>query len=540
MSEQNDSLKNIILEMKNKISGSITLFQLLILLDYYLKKLEEHGCSEECIEKNIKEVEEVTRELKRLSSCRLDLLDRVIKRDPRLTTINKHLRLIIELLQRECGQQTYFSSVIAQEAQETRAIEYEKVKPMIERKNVVGKYEILKVLGEGGMGIVWLARDLSESRLVAIKAPKITGVPLRDEINIKRVIIEATILRNLDHPNIVKFIDYFVEAQKPYLVMEYVEGDHLEKYADLVSGDEKNLIVFAKKLTDAVDHMHERNVVHRDIKPKNIYVTPTTPWNIKLLDFGTAKYFHSQLERGEAIFSPGGYTAPEQLKFMYSPQSDIWSIGAVLFYLITRQNPIVAMPDYPSLQAPPRVEDVLKNRDIDPKWIKVLKKAMDPDPVKRYLKASDMVKDLLGEKDLAERTVKPKLIVFGVEIPIEVERVVIGRLTQQIQSTTSERRGKVAIMVEGNNMYVYIEDENAYLSRLHAEIVYVDRAWYLRDLGSLNKTAILENGEWKLVYSAYKIPSKFVKLQKRSMISLGYDDKLGPYLVMTFIEGTEE
>ncbi|MEM4570707.1 MAG: serine/threonine-protein kinase, partial [Desulfurococcaceae archaeon] len=327
MSGQNDSLKNIVLEMKNKISGSTTLFQLLILLDYYLKKLEEHGCSEDCIERNIREVEEVARELKRLSSCRLDLLDRVIKRDPRLTTINKHLRLIIELLQRECGQQTYFSSVIAQEAQETKAIEYEKVKPMIERKNVVGKYEILKVLGEGGMGIVWLARDLSESKIVAIKAPKITGTPLRDEINIKRVIIEATILRNLDHPNIVKFIDYFVEGQKPYLVMEYVEGDHLEKYADLVSGDEKSLIEFAKKLTDAVDHMHERNVVHRDIKPKNIYVTPTTPWDIKLLDFGTAKYFHSQLERGEAIFSPGGYTAPEQLKFMYSPQSDIWSIG---------------------------------------------------------------------------------------------------------------------------------------------------------------------------------------------------------------------
>lgn len=536
---QRGNLQDVVREMKNKISQSTTLFQLLVLLEHYVKILEERGCTGECVEKTIKDVDEIAKGLKRLSSCRLDLVDRVIKRDPRLTTINKYMRILIELIQQECGPQTYQSTIAPQEPGGVKVFD-SRIKTPSSGQKTIGRYEIIRVLGEGGMGIVWLAKDPKESRLVAIKAPKITGVQLKDEINVKRIMIEAEILRNLDHPNIVKFIDYFVESQIPYLVMEYVEGDHLERKADLVASDEKSLIEFTRKITEAVDHMHGRNVVHRDLKPKNVYVVPGSPWDVKVLDFGTAKYFHSQLEQGDAIFSPGGYTAPEQLKFMYSPQSDIWSLGAILFYLITRQHPIVAMPEYPSLKEPPKVGDFLRNKDINPRWAKVLMKAMDPDPVKRYLRATDIYKDIVGEKALTERSTKPKILVLGVEIPVEVERVVIGRLTQSPQAIGARQQGRVATLIEGNNMYIYIDDQNAYLSRLHAEIVHMNNAWYLRDLGSLNKTAIMEAGEWKLVYASHRIPSRFVKLEKRSMISLGYDEKLGPYLVLTFIEATEE
>lgn len=532
------AMEEVVSEINEKISQSTSLFQVLVLLEYYLKKLEEGGCSGSCLESVIKRADAIAKSLKRLSSCRLDLVDRVIKKDPRTVTVAKYMRVVIELLQQECGQQTYPSSTVVQEAQGTLPVRQPEAPATVKHENRLGKYEIVKLLGEGGMGVVWLARDASGSGLVAIKGPKTYGEPIRDELNIKRIMVEAEVLKNLDHPSIVKFVDFFIEAQKPYLVMEYVEGEHLEKRGPTMSIDEKRLIDFVKRVSEAVDHMHDRNVVHRDLKPKNIYISSTEPWGIKILDFGTAKFFHSQLEQGEAIFSPGGYTPPEQLKFMYSPQSDIWSLGGVLFYLLTKQHPIVAMPDYPAVKEPPRVENYVK--DVDPRWVKAIKKAMDPDPVRRYLRASDLLKELIGEKDLSERTVKPKLIVLGVEIPIEVERVVIGRLSQVVTSTAEKVHEKIVTMTEGNNLYVYIQDQNAYISRLHAELVYKNGAWYLRDLGSLNKTAVLVGGEWKAVYNSYRVPSNLVELGRRSMISLGYDDRLGPYLVITFLSGTEE
>ncbi|MEM4546566.1 MAG: FHA domain-containing serine/threonine-protein kinase [Nitrososphaerota archaeon] len=533
-----EALKELISEMNEKIARSASLFQVLVLLEFYLKKLEDSGCSGSCLESAIKNADAVAKSLMRLSSCRLDLVDRVIKKDPRTVTVSKYMRVVIELLQQECGQQTYPSSPAIQEVQGISLSHHSEIPAIVKQENRLGKYEIVKLLGEGGMGVVWLAKDSSSSGLVAIKGPKIYGEPIKDELNIKRIIIEAEVLKNLDHPNIVKFIDFFTESQKPYLVMEYIEGEHLEKKGSTISMDEKQLISFVKSISEAIDHMHDRNVVHRDLKPKNIYIPSTKPWSIKILDFGTAKFFHSQLERGEAIYSPGGYTPPEQLKFMYSPQSDIWSLGGVIFYLLTKQHPIVAMPDYPVVREPPRVEKYVK--DVDPRWIKVIKKAMDPDPVKRYLRASDLVKELIGEKDLSEKTVKPKLIVLGVEIPVEVERVVIGRLSQVVTSSAEKVHEKVVTMTEGNNLYVYIYDQNSYISRLHAELIYKNGSWYLRDLGSLNKTAILVGGEWKTVYNSYRVPSNLVEIGRRSMISLGYDDKLGPYLVISFLCGPEE
>jgi serine/threonine protein kinase len=471
----------------------------------------------------------------KLASCRVDLIEKALRKDPRIKKLTGYTHVIMEIFQKECDVQTTSSIPI---------ITIEKPVETVHRMHTTllgNKYELQRIIGEGGMGIIWLARDTEANRIVAIKSPKITGNPVKDDLNIKKIMIEAEVLKNIDHPYIVKYFDFFIELQRPYLVMEYVDGEHLEKRIKNPSEafSEEEAIEFIIKLADAVEYIHSKNIVHRDLRPKNVFIVTGKESKIKVIDFGTAKYYHSQIEYGEGIFSPGGYTAPEQIRFMYSPQSDIWSLGGILFYILTGRHPIEVLPGYPHVIQPPLLEMIPRFKDFDPRIANAIRKAMDPDPAKRYLRATDMIKDLTGQKDLSEATVKPKLIILGREIEIEAERVVIGRLTPSIAETAAKPIDKVLTIVEGNSLYIYIADEKSYISRLHAELIRKENEWYIRDLGSLNKTAILEGGEWRIVYNQYKVPSILHKLDKRTLISLGYDVKLGPYLVITFISAQQ-
>jgi len=524
-----DEVEELKKRLREDVGRSTSIFQLLIILEHGIQCLEDKGLRPPDVEAFLKSMDSLAGQLVKLSSCRIDLIDRALRKDPRIKKLHNYAHVIAEILQRECGSQTSASSTPTQ--QEGAVLE---PKPSSFCRS---RYEIQRLIGEGGMGTVWLARDVYTNSLVAIKTPKITGDPVRDDLNIKKIAVEAEVLKNLDHPNIVKFIDFFVDLQRPQLVIEYVDGEHLEKRVKAPSDvfSEKEAIELMKRLADAVDHMHDRNVVHRDLKPKNVFLVRDPELKVKVIDFGTAKFYHSQIEYGEGIYSPGGYTAPEQVRFMYSPQSDIWSLGGILFYTLTGLHPITVLPGYPNVRAPPAVEKMRQFRELDPKIVGVIKKALDPDPVNRYLRARDLIKDVLGESDLSERAAKPKVIVLGKEVEVEVSRVVIGRLTQTIVETTSKPVDKVVTRIEGDNLYVYVADEKSYISRLHAELVRKGGEWYLRDLGSLNKTAVLEGGEWKMVYNRYRVPSALYRLSSRAIISLGYDAKLGPYLVLTFI-----
>lgn len=535
--DKQEVVNSILEEMKNKIVESKSLFQLLITLENYVNKLEELGLKEQEVTDILRVQNLIFKSIAKLSICRIDLLARSIRIDPRIKRLYSYLALFTELLQKECKSQIPLQDTLTSTTVEQQTI-YTTATSSTNVNIYSGRYEVMKIIGEGGMGIVWLAKDRNTNSFVAIKSPKITGISYKDEINFKKIQVEAEILRNLNHPYIVKYIDYFVENSKPHLVIEYIDGQHLEKIINPVKTfDQKETVELISKVAEAVDHIHSKNVVHRDLKPKNIFVPLSNVLSmVKVIDFGTAKYYHSQVEYGEGIFSPGGYTAPEQLKFMYSPQSDIWSLGGITFFLLTGRHPITVMPDYPHIKTPPAVEKLCK--DIDEKIVKVIKKAMDPDPVRRYISVKDFIKDLHGEKDLIEKTIKPKIIILGKEIDIDVDRIIIGRLIKTITST-SDKTEDIVKIIEGNNMYIYINDPKQYISRLHIEITKIHGSWHIRDLGSLNKTALLKEGTWQIIHTAHKIPSTFVKLDEKAIISLGYDMKLGPYLIITFIATKE-
>jgi serine/threonine protein kinase len=202
-------------------------------------------------------------------------------------------------------------------------------------------YTIEKLIGEGGMGNVYLGRHNHIGRKVAIKAlnPNLAKNPELKE----RFKNEASTLSQLHHPNIVALYDYVETDQGIFLVMEYAEGMPLDKYIDEVSGPipDAKLIPLFNQILDGVNYAHERNVVHRDIKPSNIIITPEG--NAKILDFGIAKIIsdtNHKLTKTGTKLGTVLYMSPEQVKG--SPvdfRTDIYSLGITLFQCVTGKCP---------------------------------------------------------------------------------------------------------------------------------------------------------------------------------------------------------
>lgn len=205
----------------------------------------------------------------------------------------------------------------------------------------VGPYQLVSQLGSGGMGTVWLARraDAQFNKQVAIKLIK-RGMDTKRIL--ERFRVERQVLAGLEHPNIARMIDGGVTSDgRPYMVMEYVEGLSIDRYCD-----EKRLTIAARldlfcRVCAAVQYAHQKLVVHRDLKPGNILVTPGG--EVKLLDFGIAKVLAGG-ETGSSIsitlegphpMTPR-YASPEQVRGEpISTATDIYSLGAVLYELLT-------------------------------------------------------------------------------------------------------------------------------------------------------------------------------------------------------------
>ncbi|MBX7214952.1 MAG: serine/threonine protein kinase [Thermoflexales bacterium] len=218
------------------------------------------------------------------------------------------------------------------------------------------RYKILSPIGEGGMGSVYLAEDLRlEGRKCAVKAvridPTASGTVIEQLQHQFRH--EASILARLDHPNLPKVSDYFTENTLDYLVMDYVPGKDLKELMDEARRSGKILSEFevlnwARQLCDALSYMHtqETPVLHRDIKPSNIRLAPSGI--IKLVDFGLVKLVGKDDSRTITVLQGRGtaaYTPLEQYgedDTHTDARSDIYSLGATLYHLLTNQAPAEA------------------------------------------------------------------------------------------------------------------------------------------------------------------------------------------------------
>ena len=248
-------------------------------------------------------------------------------------------------------------------------------------------YELIRELGAGGMGRVFLAKHIPLDRLVAIK---ILSVKLSaQEDFLRRFLREAQAMAKLVHGNIVQIYDYGENEHSCYIIMEYVEGSNL---LELIRGgklEPEQALAIVSQICDALQFAHECGVIHRDIKPGNVMVSPTG--QVKVADFGLAKLLSEDQNPDDSLTLTGvvmgtpAYMAPEQLKSVANVdnRADIYSLGIMFYEMLTGQRPAGRV------EAPSN-----SNRQLNESIDEIVLKAMEAEPERRYQQAVNMKTDI--------------------------------------------------------------------------------------------------------------------------------------------------
>ena len=304
--------------------------------------------------------------------------------------------------------------------------------PLKAGETLRGRYQIVRIIGQGGMGCIYLAEDTRLSgRLCALKEvehnrsmPPNIIQEARDQF-----LREATVLARLDHPNLPKVSDFFSINTRDYLVMDFVPGKDLRTL--MIEARQKNIFLeeteilsWANQLCDALIYLHsqESPIVHRDIKPSNLKLTPSGL--LKLVDFGLVKLLApgevtiTVLQgQGTALYTPleqyGGDSGHTDIR------SDIFSFGATLYHLLTNVSPADARERFlsPNMLIPPRQI----NPDISPRTERAVLWAMSLHPDERPETVADFRQALIGDRPTVPRPNIPPFMLADI-VKAEPER----------------------------------------------------------------------------------------------------------------------
>ena len=274
----------------------------------------------------------------------------------------------------------------------------------------VGRFQIVRELARGGMGVVYLGvrTDSDYAQVVAIKLIR-SG--LRSDRFVRRFRAERQFLASLHHPNIAMILDGGSTADgRPYIVLEYIEGDPITSYCRERKLDLSRRVQLMETVAKAVGYAHRNRVLHRDLKPANILVTREEV--VKLVDFGIAKLLEPESEQARQTtssfrFLTPAYASPEQIGGTpVSPQSDVYSLGIILYEVLAGRHPWEEFRSTPyklfveaNRKPPPPPSrapggDPELKRRIDSDLDKVVMKALARDPAQRYATAEELAADL--------------------------------------------------------------------------------------------------------------------------------------------------
>jgi serine/threonine-protein kinase len=265
----------------------------------------------------------------------------------------------------------------------------------------VGRYEILEELGRGAMGVVYKARDPLLERTVAVKTVNLDAAPGEPEAFERRFYREAKSAGRLNHLNIVTIHDVGRNGDQAYIAMEFLEGRSLREIIDSgVVLPPEQIAHIAAQVADGLACAHENDVIHRDIKPANIMVLDNG--TVKITDFGIALLTTGSRTVGLVLGSPK-YISPEQVVGQeVDGRSDIFSLGAVLYELLTG-SPAFTASDLDAVlcqvinETPPAPST--RNRNIPRGFDRIVAKAMAKHPGDRYRGAGEMAEDLRNFRD---------------------------------------------------------------------------------------------------------------------------------------------
>jgi serine/threonine-protein kinase len=265
--------------------------------------------------------------------------------------------------------------------------------------DTIGRFNLIEEIGEGAMSIVYKAYDPEINRTLAIKL--LRGEVAADPEYRYRFLQEAKAAGKLTHPNIVTIFDVGEVEQGPYIAMEYLEGRTLEQMMeDKTPISVREAVVYGIQLAEALDYSHNRGIVHRDVKPGNI-ISPDDGHTIRITDFGIAHVDSPNKEhrtRMGAVLGTPQYMSPEQVEgFPVDGRSDLFSLGVILYQLITGEKPFVSETLTSLLmkivqEDPPPIKD--KSGEIPQSLRKIVEKLLNKKPELRFQSGKELATEL--------------------------------------------------------------------------------------------------------------------------------------------------
>ena len=359
----------------------------------------------------------------------------------------------------------------------------------------IGKYDVVDVLGKGGMGIVYKATDSRIGRMVAIKM--MTGGFAENPDLLKRFYREAQSTGMLQHPNIVIVYDLGDQDGNPYLVMEYLEGEPLDK---MIAGKRELSMVeklgFIIQCCTGLNYAHQRGIVHRDIKPANLMVLRNG--DCKIVDFGIARVGDNSLTRTGQVVGTITYMSPEQINAqVVDGRTDIFSAGVMLYELLTGVLPFDGKDTASTLlkiihEPPPPLKNFLDNYPADLE--DVIKRALAKDREERYATAEDFGFDLGRVQEQIKKTMvsdyvnRAKVAVEKSDLPKAKEILQIVLKVDTQHSVAKELMMEVQQRMQRQQRGEQIKQLRSHAEEAMSQKSYEDALAYAEQALTLDKT----------------------------------------------------